>query len=145
MTGLLHKSQQNVYKDANHKLEMALVLIEFEAVCGFIGSEVHTCLRFKFLFIWLFRNAWHSLYMYQKYSVVLYSNALLHMAIWCVRFVTFMGLLQSFSLRFWLLQYLCIAFNILHSHIQNRVPCVEGWVIFSLSFEGRYGFHCNGE
>ncbi|PWA70866.1 mannose-6-phosphate isomerase, type I [Artemisia annua] len=38
--GLLHKSQQNVYKDANHKLEMALALTEFEAVCGFIGSEI---------------------------------------------------------------------------------------------------------
>ncbi|XP_071694041.1 mannose-6-phosphate isomerase 1-like [Rutidosis leptorrhynchoides] len=36
---LLHKMQPNVYKDANHKPEMALALTEFEALCGFVSSE----------------------------------------------------------------------------------------------------------
>ncbi|XP_071703069.1 mannose-6-phosphate isomerase 1-like [Rutidosis leptorrhynchoides] len=36
---LLHKLQSNVYKDGNHKPEMALALTEFEALCGFISSE----------------------------------------------------------------------------------------------------------
>ncbi|KAL8200484.1 hypothetical protein R6Q57_011823 [Mikania cordata] len=39
LAGLLHKLQPNVYKDANHKPEMALALTEFEALCGFISSE----------------------------------------------------------------------------------------------------------
>ncbi|KAM0057705.1 putative mannose-6-phosphate isomerase [Helianthus debilis subsp. tardiflorus] len=39
LAGFLHKTQPNVYKDANHKPEMALALTEFEALCGFISSE----------------------------------------------------------------------------------------------------------
>ncbi|XP_076929416.1 mannose-6-phosphate isomerase 1-like [Bidens hawaiensis] len=35
----LHKAQPSVYKDPNHKPEMALALTEFEALCGFISSE----------------------------------------------------------------------------------------------------------
>lgn len=35
----LHKLQPNVYKDGNHKPEMALALTEFEALCGFISLE----------------------------------------------------------------------------------------------------------
>lgn len=44
LAGFLHKLQPNVYKDANHKPEMALALTEFEALCGFISSEVNICL-----------------------------------------------------------------------------------------------------
>lgn len=40
LAGILHKLQPNMYKDANHKPEMALALTEFEALCGFISSEV---------------------------------------------------------------------------------------------------------
>ncbi|GMH19025.1 hypothetical protein Nepgr_020866 [Nepenthes gracilis] len=32
----LHESQPDVYKDGNHKPEMALAITEFEALCGFI-------------------------------------------------------------------------------------------------------------
>nr|KAJ0201483.1 hypothetical protein LSAT_V11C600303730 [Lactuca sativa] len=39
LAGLLHKLQPNVYKDANHKPEMALALTQFQALCGFITSE----------------------------------------------------------------------------------------------------------
>ncbi|KAI3712938.1 hypothetical protein L1987_71508 [Smallanthus sonchifolius] len=39
LAGFLHKLHPNVYKDANHKPEMALALTEFEALCGFISSE----------------------------------------------------------------------------------------------------------
>ncbi|KAI3665546.1 hypothetical protein L6452_44173 [Arctium lappa] len=39
LAGLLHKLQPDVYKDANHKPEMALALTEFEALCGFISYE----------------------------------------------------------------------------------------------------------
>ncbi|KAL5546523.1 hypothetical protein UlMin_006210 [Ulmus minor] len=35
----LHKLQPNLYKDGNHKPEMALTIIEFEALCGFISLE----------------------------------------------------------------------------------------------------------
>lgn len=35
----LHKSQPNIYKDDNHKPEMALAITEFEALCGFISLE----------------------------------------------------------------------------------------------------------
>ncbi|KDP29436.1 hypothetical protein JCGZ_18357 [Jatropha curcas] len=35
----LHISQPNVYKDGNHKPEMALALTEFEALCGFISTK----------------------------------------------------------------------------------------------------------
>ncbi|GJV26030.1 reverse transcriptase domain-containing protein [Tanacetum coccineum] len=40
LAGLLDKLQPNVYKDANHMPKMALALTEFEALCGFISSEV---------------------------------------------------------------------------------------------------------
>ncbi|KAG8384090.1 hypothetical protein BUALT_Bualt04G0081900 [Buddleja alternifolia] len=36
---ILHKQQPEVYKDDNHKPEMALALTEFEALCGFVGLE----------------------------------------------------------------------------------------------------------
>ncbi|KAL1536919.1 mannose-6-phosphate isomerase [Salvia divinorum] len=36
---ILHKLQPEVYKDGNHKPEMALALTEFEALCGFVGLE----------------------------------------------------------------------------------------------------------
>ncbi|KAJ8567467.1 hypothetical protein K7X08_019675 [Anisodus acutangulus] len=36
---LLHKEQPLVYKDDNHKPEMALALTEFEALCGFTSLE----------------------------------------------------------------------------------------------------------
>ncbi|XP_057784070.1 mannose-6-phosphate isomerase 1-like [Salvia miltiorrhiza] len=36
---ILHKQQPGVYKDGNHKPEMALALTEFEALCGFVGLE----------------------------------------------------------------------------------------------------------
>ncbi|KAI4346885.1 hypothetical protein L6164_007748 [Bauhinia variegata] len=35
----LHKLQPDVYKDGNHKPEMALAITEFEALCGFISLE----------------------------------------------------------------------------------------------------------
>lgn len=35
----LHKAHPNVYKDANHKPEMALAITKFEAICGFISME----------------------------------------------------------------------------------------------------------
>ncbi|KAF7811263.1 mannose-6-phosphate isomerase 1 [Senna tora] len=35
----LHKLQPDVYKDANHKPEMALAVTEFEALCGFIALK----------------------------------------------------------------------------------------------------------
>lgn len=35
----LHKKDPNVYKDANHKPEMALAITEFEALCGFVSLE----------------------------------------------------------------------------------------------------------
>ncbi|XP_058087628.1 mannose-6-phosphate isomerase 2 isoform X1 [Magnolia sinica] len=36
---VLHKSRPNIYKDANHKPEMAVALTEFGALCGFISLE----------------------------------------------------------------------------------------------------------
>lgn len=36
----LHMLQPKVYRDANHKPEMALAITEFEALCGFISIEV---------------------------------------------------------------------------------------------------------
>ncbi|KAJ8761184.1 hypothetical protein K2173_001240 [Erythroxylum novogranatense] len=36
---LLHKLQPNVYKDDNHKPEMALAITDFEALCGFISLK----------------------------------------------------------------------------------------------------------
>ncbi|XVE72073.1 hypothetical protein DITRI_Ditri11bG0009400 [Diplodiscus trichospermus] len=35
----LHKLQPNLYKDGNHKPEMALAITEFRALCGFITLE----------------------------------------------------------------------------------------------------------
>ncbi|KAK2633705.1 hypothetical protein Ddye_032576 [Dipteronia dyeriana] len=35
----LYKSQLSLYKDANHKPEMALALTEFEALCGFFSLQ----------------------------------------------------------------------------------------------------------
>ncbi|KAM3306215.1 mannose-6-phosphate isomerase 1 [Capsicum chacoense] len=35
----LHKEQPSVYKDDNHKPEMALALTQFEALCGFVSLE----------------------------------------------------------------------------------------------------------
>lgn len=40
LAGVLHKLQPNLYKDDNHKPEMALAITEFEALCGFISIEV---------------------------------------------------------------------------------------------------------
>ncbi|KAK4490564.1 hypothetical protein RD792_001246 [Penstemon davidsonii] len=39
LAALLHKQQPGVYKDDNHKPEMALALTEFEALCSFVGLE----------------------------------------------------------------------------------------------------------
>ncbi|KAG6385897.1 hypothetical protein SASPL_154780 [Salvia splendens] len=39
LAAILHKQQPQVYKDDNHKPEMALALTEFEALCGFVGLE----------------------------------------------------------------------------------------------------------
>lgn len=36
----LHKARPDVYKDDNHKPEMALAITEFEALCGFTSLEV---------------------------------------------------------------------------------------------------------
>ncbi|CAN0926014.1 Mannose-6-phosphate isomerase 2, partial [Linum grandiflorum] len=35
----LHKLHPNIYKDENHKPEMALAITEFEALCGFVSFE----------------------------------------------------------------------------------------------------------
>ncbi|KAK1325710.1 Mannose-6-phosphate isomerase 2 [Acorus calamus] len=36
---VLHKTRPEVYKDSNHKPEMAVAVTEFEALCGFVGVE----------------------------------------------------------------------------------------------------------
>ncbi|KAH0468800.1 hypothetical protein IEQ34_002032 [Dendrobium chrysotoxum] len=36
---LLHKTQPKLYKDANHKPEMAIALSEFKALCGFVSVK----------------------------------------------------------------------------------------------------------
>uniref|UniRef100_A0A0D6R0Q7 mannose-6-phosphate isomerase n=1 Tax=Araucaria cunninghamii TaxID=56994 RepID=A0A0D6R0Q7_ARACU len=36
---LLHTAHPKVYKDSNHKPEMALALTEFEALCGFVSAQ----------------------------------------------------------------------------------------------------------
>ncbi|KAI0526973.1 hypothetical protein KFK09_002569 [Dendrobium nobile] len=36
---LLHKTQPKIYKDANHKPEMAIALSEFKALCGFVSLK----------------------------------------------------------------------------------------------------------
>nr|UPW27186.1 mannose-6-phosphate isomerase 1-like protein [Allium cepa] len=35
----LHKMHPNIYKDANHKPEMAVAISEFEALCGFVSTK----------------------------------------------------------------------------------------------------------
>lgn len=37
---MLHKLHPDVYKDGNHKPEMALAMTDFEALCGFITLKV---------------------------------------------------------------------------------------------------------
>lgn len=37
---VLHKLHPSVYRDDNHKPEMALALTEFEVLCGFISVKV---------------------------------------------------------------------------------------------------------
>jgi mannose-6-phosphate isomerase len=44
----LHTSYPQIYKDGNHKPEMALALTPFEALCGFVTSEVS--MRWSFYF-----------------------------------------------------------------------------------------------
>ncbi|KAH6784634.1 Mannose-6-phosphate isomerase [Perilla frutescens var. hirtella] len=39
LAAILHKEQPGMYKDGNHKPEMALALTEFEALCGFVDLE----------------------------------------------------------------------------------------------------------
>lgn len=39
MARLLHKMRPDVFKDDNHKPEMALALTEFQALCGFVSLE----------------------------------------------------------------------------------------------------------
>uniref|UniRef100_A0A2P2JTQ6 mannose-6-phosphate isomerase n=1 Tax=Rhizophora mucronata TaxID=61149 RepID=A0A2P2JTQ6_RHIMU len=36
----LHKERPDIYKDGNHKPEMALAITNFEALCGFISPKV---------------------------------------------------------------------------------------------------------
>jgi mannose-6-phosphate isomerase len=50
----LHASYPQIYKDGNHKPEMALALTPFEALCGFVTSEVSMRLFFYFAnFFWI--------------------------------------------------------------------------------------------
>lgn len=49
---VLHKFMPNLYKDANHKPEMALAVTHFEALCGFISLEVRHCWFSSFVLIW---------------------------------------------------------------------------------------------
>ncbi|KAL8531995.1 hypothetical protein ACS0TY_008557 [Phlomoides rotata] len=39
LAAILHKQQPGVFKDDNHKPEMALALTQFEALCGFVSFE----------------------------------------------------------------------------------------------------------
>lgn len=39
---MLHTMRPSVYKDPNHKPEMAIALTEFKALCGFVSMEVHS-------------------------------------------------------------------------------------------------------
>ncbi|KAK4410189.1 Mannose-6-phosphate isomerase 1 [Sesamum angolense] len=39
LAAILHKREPGVYKDDNHKPEMALAITEFEALCGFVSLE----------------------------------------------------------------------------------------------------------
>lgn len=40
LASVLHKMQPGLYKDGNHKPEMALAITEFKALCGFITLQV---------------------------------------------------------------------------------------------------------
>ena len=47
----LHKLQPNIYKDDNHKPEMAFAITKFEALCGFVSLQVCKINKIKlFLF-----------------------------------------------------------------------------------------------
>ena len=54
MARVLHKLHPGVYRDDNHKPEVALALTEFEALCGFISLkvrlvlELNCCVTFEF-------------------------------------------------------------------------------------------------
>lgn len=51
LAGFLHTLKPSVYKDASHKPEMVLAVTEFEALCGFISSEVIIQIYFNFIII----------------------------------------------------------------------------------------------
>lgn len=55
----LHKLLPSVYKDDNHKPEMALAVTQFEALCGFISLQVMYILLIC-LFRFLNSVAWIS-------------------------------------------------------------------------------------
>lgn len=42
----LHKLHPDVYKDGNHKPEMAIAVTEFEALCGFVTLKVLYAVEF---------------------------------------------------------------------------------------------------
>lgn len=50
----LHKLHPDVYKDGNHKPEMALAVTEFEALCGFVTLKVLYALEFFVCFFTAF-------------------------------------------------------------------------------------------
>lgn len=54
LAAILHKEQPGMYKDGNHKPEMALALTDFEALCGFVGLEVVQLAHICFYFIKIF-------------------------------------------------------------------------------------------
>ena len=47
----LHKLHPDLYKDDNHKPEMALAMSEFEALCGFISLEVLFIIEFNKIYV----------------------------------------------------------------------------------------------
>lgn len=54
---MLHKMRPSVYKDPNHKPEMAIALTEFRALCGFVNIEVHNEVFLSYFRIyWLFSD-----------------------------------------------------------------------------------------
>lgn len=44
---VLHKMRPTIYKDANHKPEMAIALTDFRALCGFVTIQVLDCVIFS--------------------------------------------------------------------------------------------------
>lgn len=59
MAETLHELQPNIYKDGNHKPEMALALTEFEALYGFIGLRVmHSFFVIVVLFLFFLSVFW---------------------------------------------------------------------------------------